>query len=80
MASEAALTGSNVDSREVYTLHNQPFSLYSIMVRFTYALARSSADQTTAGVRLENKLVDHHRDENLAEEYLLKVNSKGQVR
>lgn len=73
------MAGSTVDSRDVYTLHNQPFSLFSMMVRFTYALGRSSADPNTAGVHLENKLVDHHRDENLAEEYLLKINPKGQV-
>lgn len=51
-----------------------------MMVRFTYVLGRSSADPTTTGVKIENKLVDHHRDENLAEEYLLKINPKGQVR
>ena len=79
MASESPLAGSTRGSRDVYTLHNQPFSLFSIMVRFTYALGLSSADPTTAGVQLENKLVDHHRDENLAEGYLLKVNPKGQV-
>lgn len=79
MASGSSLTGSNVDSSDVYTLHNQPFSLFSIMVRFTYVLGRSSADPATAGVHIENKLVDHHRDENLGEDYLLKVNPKGQV-
>ncbi|KAL1847635.1 hypothetical protein Daus18300_013895 [Diaporthe australafricana] len=50
------------------------------MARFTYALGRSSADPTTNEVHLENKLVDHHRDENLAEDYLLHINPKGQVR
>lgn len=80
MASESPLTGSTVDSSEVYTLHNQPFSLFSMMVRFTYVLGRGSADSTTNGVHLEYKLVDHQRDENLAEDYLMKINPKGQVR
>lgn len=79
MASETPLPDSTAGSRDVYVLHNQPFSLFSMMVRFTYALGRSSADPTTAGVHLENKLVDHHRDENLAEDYLLNINPKGQV-
>ncbi|KAK7701011.1 hypothetical protein SLS64_010605 [Diaporthe eres] len=47
------------------------------MVRFTYSLGRTSADPATVGVHLENKLVDHHRDENLAEDYLLNINPKG---
>lgn len=79
VASGSPFTDSTIDSRDVYILHNQPFSLFSMMVRFTYALGRSSADPNTAGVHLENKLVDHHRDENLAEDYLLNINPKGQV-
>lgn len=51
-----------------------------MMVRFTYVLGRSSADLTTKGVQVEYKLVDHHRDENLGEDYLLNINPKGQVR
>lgn len=51
-----------------------------MMVRFTYVLGRSSAEPTTTGVKIKNKLVDHHRDENLAEDYLLRINPKGQVR
>lgn len=31
-------------------------------------------------MRIEEKSVDLHRDENLSEEYLLEVNPKGQVR
>lgn len=80
MASESSQAGSAVDGRDVYTLHNQPFSLFSIMVRFTYVLGRSSADNTTDGVRIEYKLVDHHRYENLGENYLININPKGQVR
>ncbi|KAL2283260.1 hypothetical protein FJTKL_10136 [Diaporthe vaccinii] len=72
-------TSRGQHSRDIYLLHNQPFSLFSMMVRFTYALGRTSADPATVGVHLENKLVDHHRDENLAEDYLLNINPKGQV-
>jgi hypothetical protein len=79
MASDSSLTGSAFEGHDVYTLHNQPFSLFSMMVRFTYVLGRSSADSTTAGVHVEYKLVDHHRHENLAEDYLCNVNPKGQV-
>lgn len=80
MASQSPLTGPTGDTRDVYTLHNQPFSLFSMMVRFTYVLGRSSADPTRKSVKIENKLIDHHRDENLAENYLLRINPKGQVR
>lgn len=72
-------TSRGQHSGDIYVLHNQPFSLFSMMVRFTYALGRTSADPATVGVHLENKLVDHHRDENLAEDYLLNINPKGQV-
>ncbi|KAG8158127.1 hypothetical protein KVR01_011888 [Diaporthe batatas] len=79
MVSESSQAGSAVDGRNVYTLHNQPFSLFSMMVRFTYVLGRSSADNATDGVNIEYKLVDHHRYENLGEDYLINVNPKGQV-
>jgi hypothetical protein len=79
MASDPSVTESAVDRHDVYALHNQPFSLFSMMVRFTYVLGRSSADSTTAGVHIEYRLVDHHRNENLSEDYLININPKGQV-
>jgi hypothetical protein len=61
------------------TLYYFPFSLYSIMVRFTAALGAKSGEATTP-IHVEHQLVNLHRDENIAESYLLSINPKGQVR
>ncbi|POS70335.1 hypothetical protein DHEL01_v211268 [Diaporthe helianthi] len=79
MVSESSQVGSTVDPRVIYTLHNYPFSLFSIMVRFTYVLGRSSADPATSGVHIDYQLVDINRQENLGEDYLININPKGQV-
>jgi hypothetical protein len=59
-----------------YTLYHFPFSLFSIMVRYAIALGQASHE---AGLRIEEKIVDLHRDENLSEWYLTEINPKGQV-
>ena len=80
MASNVPARSEAAASSNSYALHIFPFSLYSIIARFTYALGRKSASNTgNGGVKIENKLVNLHRDENIAEEYLLMVNPKGQV-
>lgn len=65
---------------QAYILHVFPFSLYSIMARFTYVLARSTESPASNDIVFENKLVNLHHDENIAEDYLVQVNPKGQVR
>jgi hypothetical protein len=49
------------------------------MARYTIAL-RGKAASPHAEMKIEEKSVDLHRDENLSELYLLEVNPKGQVR
>ncbi|KAE8155071.1 hypothetical protein BDV25DRAFT_135404 [Aspergillus avenaceus] len=56
-----------------------PFSIYSIMVRFTIALALRDKFASRELVRLTYQLVNLHRNENLEEGYLVNVNPKGQV-
>jgi hypothetical protein len=61
-----------------YVLYHFPFSPFSIMVRYAVSLRGepSSAGET---ISIGEKIVNLHRDENLAEWYLLEVNPKGQV-
>ncbi|KAJ3497129.1 hypothetical protein NLG97_g2140 [Lecanicillium saksenae] len=66
------------DAMEIYTLHMFPFSLYSIMVMYTYVLGKDVSDGL-GGVAISNKLVNLHRDENIDEDYLKRVNPKGLV-
>lgn len=73
----SAVTGG-VDTH--YVLYIFPFSLYSIMARFTAALgAAYHAPPGHSTPRIELRLVNLHTDEEMEEEYLLRVNSKGQV-
>ena len=61
-----------------YHLHVFPFSLYSIMARFTHSLGRvTSSNSGSIVIKLE--LVNLHKDENIAEGYLRSVNPNGQV-
>lgn len=61
-----------------YTLYSFPFSLYSMMARHTAQLG-----PTTYGSKPPQKItlsfVHHRKNEALEENYLLKVNPKGQV-
>ncbi|KAJ9150706.1 hypothetical protein NKR23_g3388 [Pleurostoma richardsiae] len=76
-----ASEGSGSGAAEAhYVLHVFPFSLYSIMARFTAALgAAYQAPPGKRPPRIELRLVDLHRDEELTEPYLTGVNPKGQV-
>lgn len=60
-----------------YVLYIFPFSLYSIMVRFTIALGNTYHKTSRVPV-VENRLVNLHDDEEMTEWYL-KINPKGQV-
>ncbi|KAM3518663.1 hypothetical protein NHJ13051_008017 [Beauveria bassiana] len=73
MASEDKSSDSSAD----YTLHYFTFSLYSLMVRFALELGRRLNSDNAPQVQL--KFVNLTTHENLSEEYLTTVNSKGQV-
>ncbi|KAK8064374.1 hypothetical protein PG994_007012 [Apiospora phragmitis] len=61
-----------------YTLYSAPFSLYSMMARHTVQLGPSTANaQPPKQITLH--FIHHKKDENLAEDYLVRVNPKGQV-
>ncbi|KAJ3473981.1 hypothetical protein NLG97_g10047 [Lecanicillium saksenae] len=60
-----------------YTLHYFTFSLYSLMARFALGLGRQINSENAPRVQL--KFVNLQATENLSEEYLTTVNSKGQV-
>lgn len=62
-----------------YRLYIFPFSLYSMMTRFTYTLGKTTSNVNNP-LSIELVLVNLHRDENIAEEYLVSVNANGQVR
>ncbi|OHF02068.1 hypothetical protein CORC01_02647 [Colletotrichum orchidophilum] len=70
-------TAATADSLSNFTLYIFPFSLYSIMARFTYALGRKSPEHQDLPMQV--KLVNLHRGENFSPGYLLEVNPKGQV-
>ncbi|KAF7548073.1 hypothetical protein G7Z17_g7281 [Cylindrodendrum hubeiense] len=61
----------------VYTLHYFPFSLYSLMVRFSFVLGESLNPNTAP--KLKVRLVNLHREDHLSETYLTLVNTKAQV-
>lgn len=69
-----------MEDTETYTLYIFPFSLYSIMARLTIVLGMTHPHRppTRALPRVDLKLLNLHRDENLSEEFL-KLNPKGQV-
>lgn len=62
-----------------YTLYVCPFSLYSIMARFTIALGCRHHKAPRGLPDITYKLLNLHTDENLEEWYLTTVNPKGQV-
>lgn len=70
--------GADNNEPSAYTLHMFPFSLYSIMVIYTYVLGNEGSENG-GGIILSNKVVNLHRDENVSEEYLAKINPKGLV-
>lgn len=75
MASQAQ--GAETSAKPVYTLHFSPFSLYSLMIRFSTEIGKKLNAESAPNVHI--KLVNLDKLENLSEEYLTKVNSKGQV-
>lgn len=62
-----------------FTLYVFPFSLYSIIARFTISLASHYHEGPQGLPKITHKLVNLHRDENLEEWYLITINPQGQV-
>jgi glutathione S-transferase len=61
-----------------YTLYHNPFSICSIFVRYTLAMAGESRDADSM-LHVHENMVDLAKQEQLAEDYLTKINPKGQV-
>lgn len=61
-----------------YTLYSSPFSLYSMMARHTVQLGPTTHDARPPRM-ITLSFVNHRKNETLEEDYLLRVNPKGQV-
>ncbi|RGP79781.1 hypothetical protein FLONG3_2094 [Fusarium longipes] len=61
-----------------YTLYSSPFSLYSMMARHTVQLGPTSQNAMPPK-SITLFFINHKANENLNEEYLIKINPKGQV-
>ncbi|KAK9311367.1 hypothetical protein V1522DRAFT_32785 [Lipomyces starkeyi] len=61
-----------------YTLYSSPFSLYSMMARHTVQLGPTTHDARPPQ-KITLSFVNHRKNETLKEDYLLRVNPKGQV-
>jgi len=71
---------ANQNEERLYTLYVFPFSLYSLMVRYTLALGGAfHTDAATRVLRVTLKLINLHHDEELAEDFLRNINPLGQV-
>jgi glutathione S-transferase len=68
---------ATTDNKEVYDLYVFPFSLYSMMTRFTANLGGKS-DTAGTGPQIQLKMVNLQKQEQLSEEYLA-INPTGQV-
>jgi hypothetical protein len=62
-----------------YILYYHPFSVCSIMVRYTYAL-RGPPKDSTSDMSVQEQMVDIFNDEQLSEHFLTAINPKGQVK
>ena len=62
-----------------YTLYYYPFSLYSLYVRYAIAL-RGEPSTPSAAMDIEERLLDLGEEQQLEEDYLLKINPSGKVR
>lgn len=72
----AAPEAKPLQGPSTYTLHYFPFSFYSIIARFACHLGEKLNPATAP--RVDVRLVNLHREENLSEDYLA-LNFKGQV-
>ncbi|ETS76336.1 hypothetical protein PFICI_11723 [Pestalotiopsis fici W106-1] len=66
------------DCTTEYTLYSSPFSLYSMMARHTIQLGPTTQDAKSPP-KIDLVFINHRKNEALKQDYLLKVNPKGQV-
>lgn len=64
---------------EQFVLYHHAFSVCSIMVRYTLALAEESSEASSR-MDVREESVDLFKNEQIEEHYLTEVNAKGQVR
>ncbi|KIY00911.1 uncharacterized protein Z520_03577 [Fonsecaea multimorphosa CBS 102226] len=62
----------------VHTLYHNPFSICSLMVRYTVAL-RGPARDKASEIPIQDQSVDIFHEEQLSEHFLRNINPKGQV-
>lgn len=62
-----------------YVLYHNPYSICSLMVRYTVAL-RGAAKDVSSEMHISEKIVDIYNGEQLEEDYLSNINPLGQVR
>lgn len=74
MASETS--GFSTGTR--YILYHNTYSICSIMMRYLMRIRGEPVDEASR-MLVEEKLIDIFNEEQLAEDYLLKVNRNGQV-
>jgi glutathione S-transferase len=70
------MTADTDDSR--YTLLYHPYSICSLMVLYTYALRGKSKDNEP-DIQLDTKIVDIVRGEQFEEDFICRMNMKGEV-
>lgn len=68
---------AETSAKPIYTLHFSPFSLYSLMIRFSAQIGKTINPESAPNVQI--KLVNLDKSDNLSEEYLTRVNPRGQV-
>ena len=61
-----------------YILYHHPYSICSLMVRYTQAVAGHPRDSSSA-MKLDEQVVEIMKGAQLEEDFLVKVNPKGQV-
>ncbi|KAK7913819.1 hypothetical protein PG985_011522 [Apiospora marii] len=61
-----------------YTLYSAPFSLYSMMARHTVLLGPKTLNAKPPK-KIDLHFINHKKNENLGENYLLNINPKGQI-
>jgi hypothetical protein len=63
-----------------YTLYYHPYSICSLQVLYTLAIAAANSSEGDPLLEVERRIVDIFNDAQLEETFLTRVNPKGQVR
>ena len=77
-AKRIVLQTSIIMAQPTHVLYHHPFSVCSIMVRYTFAL-RGAPGNEASEIRLEERVCDILRGEQLSEHYLCDINANGEV-